>query len=311
MFHTACQSRRTGKPESPLPLHLRYFTSEELVVFFVDATPETECLGDLRQAGQEEMTYTFEQGINSRSLIPQEACMTMKQLWLFSCGLGWSEEKRIEYWRRNIKLAVGTGAGLFVHEVFDGDNELAGEAFKWMMQFDHNQDFTPSHFFMVPRYTNHPSSSDEGVEDIESVGDGGVGVEDEEEGREQEEERGPSRVEERLVTNGAESLSSLVARMAGLTTPWDVLSELRAFRPQLHISIPPPPPLEFDVDVLVECIDILRSRSAANLYKAKLETSLRKKVDILPENDDIEEEGDDEEGEPKPVDDEVSVINMF
>ena len=127
----------------------------------------------------------------------------MKQLWLFSCGLGWSEEKRLEYWRRNIELAVGTGAGLFVHEVFDGDNELAGEALKWMMQFDHNQDFTPSHFFMVPRYTNPSSSSDEGVEDIESVGDGGGCVEDEEEGREQEEERGPSRVEERLVTNSS------------------------------------------------------------------------------------------------------------
>ncbi|CAN0318591.1 unnamed protein product [Pylaiella littoralis] len=91
--------------------------------------------------------------------------MTLTLLFLFSWGLGWSKQKLVEYWQRNIMLAVCTGAGLFVHEVFDEDDELAARALEWMMQFDTDQDIKPTRCFMQPRHVNHPSVSGRGVEE--------------------------------------------------------------------------------------------------------------------------------------------------
>eukprot|EP00752_Nemacystus_decipiens_P011825 g10492.t1 len=126
--------KKRGLENTPDALHLRYFSAEDLGAKLAMAIPSKEKLGDLVAAANHELTYTIERGINEPSLDMKDACMTLKQLFLFICDKGWSQDTRKKFWQRNIELAVRTGAGLFVHEVFAGDDGLAAEALEWLKQ---------------------------------------------------------------------------------------------------------------------------------------------------------------------------------
>lgn len=285
----------------PRGAHSRHFTLAETAELFVNATLVGEgSTMDLRGAGEHEMMYTIEQGINSRSLVAEDACMTLKQLFLFSCSYEWPENKRRMYWERNIKLAVGTGAGLFVSEVFDEDEKLAAEAVEWMMRFDRNQEFSPTICFMRPRTKNQPTVSGNVYDEDEREGSGGEG------------ECSQVLIEQRptFSTNlrgskplDKKSLGPLVAETNQYTSLADVLECVLAFGDTTVTSaIPPPLPscLGVDTQILLECINILRVRNETIKYRKAL-PFLRKLV-VVEEQGDDNGESSDEEGSEEPND---------
>lgn len=284
LFRAAVKARDIKLPRV---MHSRYFWLDELVEGFVEATPAKELLDDSRKAAELELWYTIEQGINSRSL--REPCMTLKLLFLFCCEMEWSGQRREAFWRRNVELAVRTGAGLFVHEVFDDDKQLIAKAVKWMMQFDLAHDFSPSPCFMRPRHEIMPCvTGDElGCAEEEST----------------EEADSTSVVAQTPIVHSRgrnplcmQSLRKLVAEMDQLQTPTlqSVLELLGAFDTRFPSPclIAPPAPLAFDAGVVAACIDILRNRCSKVAYNKKL-PFLRKLVD------DEDGENDEEEEDPK------------
>ena len=84
---------------------------------------------------------------------------------------------------------------------------------------------------------------------------------------------------------------------------------MKCFDTRFPLLIPPPVPLEFDTDVLIRCVDILRIRTVILEYQKQLK-NLRKKVVVLPENDDELEE-EDLEVDALPPDDEVSASGFL
>lgn len=257
----------------------------------VAATPEKERLEDVRAAAELEIMYMVEQGIISRSPLTSGACVTLKLLFLFSCEMDWSKNRLEEFWRRNIVLSAHTGVGLYVHEVFDEDSKVEGQALEWMNQFDRNREFTPSPFFMPPKHDNQPSVGD-GMDAF----DGGGGVSD-------DEVLDPGVSDDRGIDEA--SLMSLVAELDRLRepTPQSVKDLLSAFDPET----PPTPlstPFEFDTGVVINCIEILRSSTKKKEYIKSL-PNLRKAVDVEGES---EEEGEvvvDPAKVGQPPDDEV------
>jgi hypothetical protein len=271
----------------PATLHLTYFSFEGLVTALVAATPEAEKLADLHQAAQQEMMYTIEQGINSRSLLPTDACMTLAQLFLFSCEMNWDETTQIEYWRTIIQLAVVSGPGLFVREVFQGDDQLSKRAFEWMMRFDRNQPFSPTRFFMQPRFANLSridvgetdgvlEEDAEGGENKESSRSGGV-EQDAEEDVDEERHRSVVPINKRhrrnrLPAYDASMVRILVAYLESMNKHDEVVEGVRCFDPRVRLECPTLdiPSSEIDTGVLLSCLNILRTRDAALEYSNNL-----------------------------------------
>lgn len=293
----------------------------------VAATLEEECLTEVLKAAQLEMWYTVEQGINRRSLVAADACMTLKLLFLFSCEMKWSEQRRIEYWRIAIQLAVVSGPGLLVCQLFYGDETFAKQALTWMMQFDRTQSFSQPYIFMPPqRYDNEPrvdggiapGDSDEeqgGVGGDEESSHSGVAEQDGE-GESKDEERSrhivPRRSDNTLrrtcphrsyntrhrtrLEATPETVERVQVHLHGMKTPKEVRQALKDFDP----LEPPPEPMgqvvaspsfKIDTSVLMSCINILRGGDDGAAYDKKLPT-LRKFVE---EGEDTDEE----EGEKK------------
>lgn len=285
---------------------------------FVAATPEKEHLTDLQQVAQHEMWYTIEQGINSRLLVATNARMTLKQLCLFGWEQQWSEQRQAEYWRTIIQLAVVSGAGLFVLEVFRKNKKLSESALEWMMQFDRTQPFSEPYYFMPPRYANQPCvGGGGGLGGSDEEGGGGGGdegsshsgdTEEDVEGEGGDEERSrelvPHRPRNTRSRTGLEATHDMVAMLGahlyGMNTLKEVLQGVEDFDPQVHNLGPivTPPSFEIDPRVLISCVNILRTRDDALVYKEKLPL-LRKEVVEEEKEEETEQSGSDTGEGPK------------
>lgn len=170
-------------------LQARLFTEREVINALVHATILKEGLGDLLAAGNLEMTYTLEQGINHRSLPEGHVFMTLKQLFLFSCQFSWEEPERRVFWGKIVERAVRGGAGLLVRDVLD--QELGAKAVEWMRGFVRDQPLStnPRVFMTPPTFLNDPDGgsivpfdmTDTEKEGAGGIEESGVGGGDEEE----------------------------------------------------------------------------------------------------------------------------------
>lgn len=275
----------------PLQLHENtLFPREKVLSNLVHATPAREKLEDLLAAGQLEMDYMFNQGINHRSLPPEDVCITLKQLWIFSWTREreWPESERREYWDNILDYAVRGGPGHPVVELFD-DQDRVDEIVKWMQSFSRVQEgeYT-GRIFLPPRFLPGDEYIEVGGDDVYELG-----------GEDQaHSSMNGDPVETSVLEDDDARLRMLVETLGLCTTAGEVMAHVDRFMEEpctptdsLHFEA-------FDTSDLLEMMRVLTNRTLLLQYKTDLETKLRpfessEEPDSDSESDD---DSDDEDG---------------
>lgn len=167
-------------------LENRLFSREELVRMLVSASLPGDGLDpkvDLEAAVLREMTFMFQQGINCRTPVLDNAYLTLKALFLYACSLEGGVENPTKFWGDVIDVAVRGNAGVKVTRAFE-DQGGVKKAYEWFMDkyrcVDKTLPMATRVFISPPMFVNGQSvgAGGEGPGDgmVESVG--GDGSED-------------------------------------------------------------------------------------------------------------------------------------
>lgn len=270
-------------------LHQNTLHSRETVLSnLVHATPEREKLEDLQAAGQLEMDYMFNQGINHRLLPPEDACMTLKLLWIFSWTREhvWSESERREYWDNIIGHAVRGGPGHLVVDLFDDQGRI-DEVVQWIQSFSRVQEgeYT-GRVFLPPRYL---------PDDEYSLVEGGDMYEPGMADQEHSSLNGDAVKTSVFQDSDDARLVELVERLELCTTDDEVMAQVDAF---MQCPCTPTESLcfeAFDASDLLEMMRLLTDKPVLRQYRRDLRKKLRVLQSEEPDSD-SDSDSDDEDG---------------